>query len=408
MGYGRFVAGGKRRIRKMGALTVSFIRSLIPDGKTHRYSDGNTLLLSLSPTGAKSWVQRIMFSGKRHDIGLGGWPTISITEARATALENLRTARRGGDPLANRRARAEDPIVTFQVAAEEYHAANRAKWRTEEAASRFLSSLAQHVFPRIGRTPIDKIAGPDIIACLLPVWTRTPSVGRRLKQRMSQVFDYCQAHGHIGSNPCAGIEAALPARKATTVHHRALPYPSVPAALRAIAATDRVLPVVRACLVFLVLTAVRSAEARGARWQEVCLDTGEWRIPADRMKACREHRIPLSKAAVDVLRTVRPPAARPGALLFPSPQPGKQLSDMTLLRCLQQTGLAEATTVHGFRSSFRDWAAERSGHTRDVIETALAHLVGNEVERSYARSDLFDQRRTLMAKWAEYITVGNP
>lgn len=391
----------------MGKLTVSFIRSLVPDGRTHRYSDGGTLLLSLSPTGARTWIQRLTVAGRRQDIGLGGWPTITITQARALALENRRVARGGGNPLAARQARAPRPTVTFRRAAEQYHAANRARWRTADSASRFLTSLAKHVFPRLGALPVDRIGGPDVVACLLPVWTRTPSVGRRMKQRMALVFDYCQAHGYIGGNPCTGIEAALPARRATTVHHRALPYPGVPAALRKIVDTDRILPVVRACFVFLVLTAVRSAEARGARWREISLARREWRIPADRMKAYREHRIPLSNAAVEVLRTVRPPAARPGALLFPSPQPGKQLCDMTLLRCLKRAGLAEATTVHGFRSSFRDWAAEQSGHTRDVIETALAHLVGNEVERSYARSDLFDQRRRLMAQWAEYVTGGN-
>ena len=391
----------------MGTLTLSFIRSLVPDGKTHRYSDGNTLLLSLSPTGAKTWVQRIMVSGKRHDIGLGGWPTIGITEARTKALENLRIARQGGDPLATRRAKAENAIVTFQIAAEQYHAANRPKWKTEESARRFLSSLAEHVFPRIGSKPIDKIAGPDIIGCLLPVWTRTPSVGRRLKHRMSRVFDYCQAHGYTPINPCRGIDAALPARDARTKHHRALPYSDVPAALRAITDTEEALPIVRACLVFLVLTAVRSAEARGVRWLEIDLGEREWRIPADRMKVDREHRIPLADASLDVLHGLRPVGVEGTALVFPSPRGGKCLSDMALLRCLKTAGLAANTTVHGFRSSFRDWAAERSGHTRDVIEMALAHTVGDEVERSYARSDLFDQRRDLMAQWAAYVTPGN-
>ena len=390
----------------MGKLTLAFIRSLAPDGRTHRYSDGGTLLLSLSPTGARTWIQRLTVAGRRHDIGLGGWPTVTITEARARALENRRLARRGGNPLAARQARAQQPIITFRLAAQKYHAANRGRWRTDDSASRFLSSLAKHAFPRIGGMPVEQIAGPDVIACLLPVWTRTPSVGRRVKQRMALVFDYCQAHGYTKANPCNGIEAALPARKAKTVHHRALPYAGVPAVLRTIADNDQVLPVARACFVFLVLTAVRSGEARGARWREVDLDEREWRIPADRMKADREHRIPLPDAALDILQRFRPRDARDAALVFPSPLTGRQLSDMTLLRCLKTTGLADRTTVHGFRSSFRDWAAERSGHTRDVIETALAHTVGDDVERSYARSDLFDQRRALMAQWAAYVTAG--
>ncbi len=348
-----------------------------------------------------------MVAGRRHDIGLGGWPTISITEARTKALENLRIARQGGDLLASRREKAENPIVTFQIAAEKYHATNRTKWKSEESASRFLSSLTEHVFPRIGSMPVDKIAGPDIIACLLPVWTRTPSVGRRLKQRMSHVFKYCQAFGYTTVNPCDGIEVALPARDARTEHHRALPYSDVPAALQTITDCEKALPIARACFLFLVLTAARSAEARGARWREIDLREREWRIPADRMKVDREHRVPLADASLDVLHGLRPVNVQGTALVFPSPRGGKCLSDMTLLRCLKTAGLAAKTTVHGFRSSFRDWAAERSGHTRDVIEMALAHTVGDEVERSYARSDLFDQRRDLMAQWAAYLTPDN-
>ena len=185
----------------MGNLTLQFIRSLEPDGKKHRYSDGETLLLTLSPSGAKTWTQRLMIHGKRHDIGLGGWPLTSITEARQMALENRRTARRGGNPLAARRKQ----VVTFQIAAEKYHAANRAKWRSEESAARFLSSLAKHVYPRLGSTPVDQIAGTDVLTCLLPVSTRTPSVGQRTKQRMTLVFDYCKAHGYVSQNPCSGI-----------------------------------------------------------------------------------------------------------------------------------------------------------------------------------------------------------
>ncbi len=396
----------------MPRLTRSMITALQPvvvddTPKMRRYRDSSepTLLIAVAPGGSKSWIQRIMICGKRHDIGLGPWPLTSIRQAREMALENRRMALRGDNPLASRQAKAQKSVVTFRTAAEKYHAANRAKWKTEDSASRFLGSLTKHVFPRIGSAPVDQIAGTEILGCLLPVWTRTPSVGRRLKQRMSLVFDYCQAHGYTKVNPCNGIEAALPAREATVTHHRALPYSQVPAALRTIADADSVLPIVRACFAFLVLTAVRSAEARGARWREFDLEAREWRIPSERMKADREHRVPLSSAVMDILHSVRPATPRDAALVFPSPYAGKQLCDMTVLRCLKAVGLTSATTVHGFRSSFRDWAAEKSRHTRDVIETALAHTVGSEVERSYARSDLFEQRRDLMEKWGNYATT---
>ena len=365
-----------------------------------RFSDGNTLLLAVAPTGAMNWIQRVTIHGKRHDIGLGSWPLVPLAEARDLAFANRQRIRRGENPLTAKHL-AKRQIVTFQLAAEQYHAAQRPKWKTAQSATDFLRSLAQHVFPRFGLTPVDKVTGVDVIGCLLPIWTTKPTMGKRVKQRVTAVFDWAQAHGHVQSNPCAGIGAALPAREMTTTHHAALPYQDVADALRKVAADVRCTTIVQACFRFLVLTGVRSGEARGARWSEIDLEAREWRIPADRMKAKAEHRVPLSDAACAILAGLK--RGSDDALVFPSRQAGKQLSDMSLLRCLEFAGLKGTATIHGFRTSFRTWASEQTDYPHAVCEHALAHTVGSDVERSYARSDLFERRRGLMADWAAYV-----
>ena len=239
---------------------------------------------------------------------------------------------------------------------------------------------------------------------LTPILTNTPEVARKQRNRIKAVLSWCQAHGFIEHNVAGEmIDGALPAMPAVKEHYRALPYQEVPAALETIDASNASLTA-KLCFRFLVLTATRSGEARGARWSEVDLDAKEWRIPASRMKAKVEHSIPLPVAAVTLLEQAH--TLRDGSdLIFPSSvRQGTPMSDMTLTKVLRTTGLAAQTTVHGFRSSFRDWAAECTNAAHAVMELSLARKVGSAVEQAYARSDLLAKRRLLMEQWAAYIT----
>ena len=382
----------------MGRLTVGMVKALKEPG---RYGDGGTLYLVVAPRGSKSWVQRFTVNGKRRDHGLGGFPLVTLAEAREQAFENRRHAHRGRDPLAHKR-RAMTP--TFKQASGRALEANRGRWRNAKTADNWIATMAKYADPVFGDRRVDQIGREDVLRVLTPIWSSKPEIGRKVRQRIRATLAWAQAHNYIENNPAGeAINAALPATTALKVHFRALPYPDVGAALDVIEAS-RASVSARACLRFVVLTACRSGEARLATWGEIDLDAGEWRIPAARMKTGVEHRVPLSGAALAVLESVQPLRDR-FDLLFPSPsRPGKPLSDMTLTKVLRDTGLADRATVHGFRSAFRTWASERTSVPHAVCEMALAHRVGSDVERSYARSDLFEKRRGLMVAWAEYAS----
>ena len=387
----------------MGRLTAAMVRSLSKPG---RYGDGpgSTLYLNVAPGGSKSWVQRLVIAGKRHDIGLGGFPLTTLAEAGERAFDNRRLARRGGDPLARKR-RARTP--TFRQAAERTLESNRPRWRGAKTATNWTATMEKYAYPTFGAQPVDRIGREDVLRVLTPIWTAKPELARKVRQRVRAVLQWCLAHGHVERNAAGeAIDGALPAMPAVKTHFRALPYAQVGEALAIIEATRASLSA-KACLLFVVLTACRSGEARGATWAEIDLEAGEWRVPETRMKEEAEHRVPLSGAATAVIESVRP--LRDGSdLLFPSPsRPGAALSDMTLTKILRSCGLADRATVHGFRTSFRTWAAERTRVPHAVAEMALSHAVGSDVERSYARSDLFDKRRRLMDQWAAYVTGGS-
>jgi integrase len=382
----------------MGKLNAAMVRGLTKPG---RHGDGGTLFLNIAPGGSKSWIQRLAIDGKRHDIGLGGFPLVTLREAREAAFENRRLARRGGDPLAaKRRTRA----PTFREAAERTFEANRARWRNNKTTSNWLRGMAKRVLPVLGEMRVDAIGREDVLRILTPIWTDKPEIARKLRGRIRAVLAWAQAHGHVEHNVAGeAIDGALPAMPAVKTHFRALPHPEVAAALDTIA-TSRASVSARACLRFVVLTACRSGEARLATWNEIDMEARTWRVPASRMKGGAEHRVALSEAALAVLESVRPLRDR-SDLAFPSPtRPGKTLSDMTLTKVLRVTGLAGRATVHGFRSSFRDWCAD-TGKPREIAEAALAHTVGG-VEGAYFRSDLFARRRRLMDQWAQYVTDG--
>ena len=325
-----------------------------------------------------------------------------MAEARERAFDNRRLARSGGDPLALKR-KANMP--TFKQAAEKTFEANRARWRSEVTARNWQQGMKKHVLPVIGEKRVDRIGREDVLHILTPIWTSTPDIARKQRNRIKAVLSWCQAHGLIEHNVAGEvINGALPTMPAVKAHYRALPYKDVPIALETIDASNASLAT-RLCLRFLVLTATRSGEARGARWSEIDFEATEWRIPGSRMKTNTEHRVPLPGAALAVLK--RAEVLRDGSdLIFPSStKPGTPMSDMTLTKVLRTTGLAEKATVHGFRSSFRDWAGECTHTAHAVMELSLAHAVGSSVEQAYARSDLLAKRRRLMEQWAAYITA---
>ena len=382
----------------MERLTVAKVRSLSTPG---RYAAGPTLYLRIAPGGTKSWVQRLTVHGRRHDIGLGGWPLVTLAEAREQAFDNRRLVRQGGNPLGDRRKAT---VPTFREASRRALEANRGRWRNRKTSDNWIATMAKYVHPVFGDRRVDQIGREHVFRVLAPIWSAKPEIGRKVRTRIRQTLAWAQAHGHVENNPAGeAISAALPATKALKVHFRALPYPEVAAALETIEASRASLSA-RACLRFVVLTASRSGEARLTTWAEIDLEAREWRIPAARMKTGPEHRVPLSDAVLAVLESVRPLRDRHD-LLFPSPtRPGKPLSDMTLTKVLRGTGLADRATVHGFRSAFRTWASERTSVPHAVCEMALAHRMGSDVERSYARSDLFEKRRGLMDQWAAFVT----
>ena len=382
----------------MGKLTVAKLKSLSRPGL---HGDGGTLYLHVSPRGSKSWIQRLTIDGKRRDLGLGGFPLVGLAEAREKAFDNRRAVAQGRNPLAEKR-RAKMPI--FREAAQRTFEANRPRWRNAKVAKNWMQQLERHAFPHLGEMRVDRIGREDVLAVLTPIWTAKPEIARKLRQRIRTTLQWCQAHGYVEHNMAGeAISGALPAMPSVKAHFRALPYAEVPEALSALEASQASLPG-KMCFRFLVLTAVRSGEARGAAWSEIDEGAREWRIPAGRMKARVEHRVPLSDAALAVLERAR--LLHDGSdLVFPSVvKRGRPMSDMTLAKMLRSTGLADRATVHGFRSSFRDWASECTDAPHAVMELALAHTVGSAVEQASARSTPIERRRALMQQWADFVT----
>lgn len=341
-----------------------------------------------------------MIDGKRCDIGLGGYPYVGLAAARQKAMENRMAIAAGRDPISEKRRSS---IPSFAVAARRTHAMLKPRWRNEKHADSWMQTLERHAFATLGGLSVDRIDRADVLAVLTPIWGTRPETARRVRQRIRAVLQWAWAHGFISENVAGeAIDGALPAMPAIKTHLRALPYQDVKVALDTIEASRASLSAT-ACLRFVVLTACRSGEARLAKWDEIHSEAREWRIPASRMKAGIEHRVPLSNAALMVLERVRSLRDESG-LIFPSPlRPRRPMSDMTLTKVLRDTGLAERPTVHGFRSSFRTWASEQTDTPHAVMELSLAHTVGTAVEQAYARSDLLARRRNLMQQWADFL-----
>ncbi|MXZ72414.1 MAG: tyrosine-type recombinase/integrase [Acidobacteria bacterium] len=387
----------RRRTKRRGrhpekALSAAFVRSAPPG----RHADGNGLYLFVQSTGTRSWVQRIVIRGRRRELGLGAAGLVSLAEARELALANRKLARSGGDPLSEKR-RAEG-VPTFAEAAERVLEQKRGGWRGRWHAQNWWTSMERYVFPRIGRRPVSEVSTADVLEILTPIWHVKAETARAVRQRIRSVIEWAIALDMRNDNPCDRVLPVLGPQNDIVTHRRALSHKDVAAAIKAVR-TGSAQPAVRLAFEFLVLTAARSGEVRLAAWDEIDTAGAVWTVPATRMKAKREHRVPLCGPALEILEAART-LGDGNRLVFPM-RSGKSISTSTLPKMLQHHGIA--AVPHGFRSSFRDWAAEETDHPRDVIEVALAHVVQNKVEAAYARSDLFERRRRLMDDWGAYL-----
>ena len=383
----------------MGNLTAAKIRAI---SKRGTFGDGNTLYLSVSASGAKSFTQRLRINGKVCELGLGGVKDVSLAEAREAAQANRKIVREGGDPLTlKRETKRQIQMPTFAEAAEATLAATAARFKGPRTEERWRGQMVNHVFPILGQMRLDEIGREHVLKVLTPIWTTAPETGRKVRQHIRATFKWAMAHGFIQINFAGeAIDGALPAMPSVANHHAALPFPNIPEAMRAIDDTDAYLPT-KLCLKFILLTAVRSGEARGALWGEIDRDAATWIVPAARTKTNKPHRVPLAPEALAFLEQAF--ALRDGGdLIFPSSRSGAVIRSAALIELLRRAWPHSPATVHGLRSCFRDWAAE-SAVPREIAEAALAHVVGG-VEAAYFRSDLFDRRRDVMAAWARFAT----
>ena len=377
-----------------GKLSDRKVRALSEPG---RYSDGATLYLVVAPGGSKQWVQRLTVRRRQTDVGLGGYPVVGLREAREKAQANRAQARSGADPLLERRRAA---VPTFRDLASQHIEALRPSWRNAKHAAQWGSTLAAYAHPFIGNRPVDQVTRADVIGLLSPIWTKKPETARRVRQRVRAVMARANALEYIEHNPAGeGIDAVLAKLPRIRAHHPALPYAQLPAALRAVRESTAT-PAVTLGFEFLALTACRSGEVRGARWEEIDIACAAWTVPAERMKGGRTHRVPLSEQAIAVLEEARGLDNGSG-LVFPAPRSGLDLSDMAFAQLLRRLELD--FVPHGLRSSFRDWTAEQTNAPHAVMEAALAHSVKNSTEAAYFRSDLFELRRGLMAEWGRFL-----
>ena len=326
-----------------------------------------------------------------------------LAERSAGESRELRKiAREGGNPLAEKR-KAEVSTPTFSAAAEQVFEEHKGSWRNDKHAAQWITTLRTYVFPILGVRPVDQIEAPDILQVLGPIWLTKPETARRVRQRIATVLDWAKVAGYrTGENPVHGVSKGLPKQGRKDDHHAALAYGDVPAFVASLRQTG-VSEGARLAFEFLILTASRTNEVLGMMWQEVDEVGRTWTVPSERMKAKRIHRVPLSPRCMEILDRAKQIGVQ-SAFVFPGRSGDKPLSNMVFLMTLRRMNLQ--ATVHGFRSSFRDWAAEQTNFPREVCEMALAHTVENRVEAAYRRSDLFEKRRELMAEWASFVTSG--
>ncbi|MGB3794737.1 MAG: integrase arm-type DNA-binding domain-containing protein [Alteraurantiacibacter sp.] len=378
----------------MGNLTASGIKNLKKPG---RYSDGEGLILKFRGSGKGSWILRVQKKGKRQDIGLGKLSEVNLSQARTAARKLRKDFHAGVDVFASRKE-GESETPTFRAAAYIVHEEHKAAWKNGKHQTQWIRTLETYAFPKLGDRLVSDIAVPLIRDTLAPIWLTKPETARRVRQRIGSVLDWACAKGFRDSEaPMRSVMRGLPRQQKKPKHHAAMPYPEIPQFLVSLRKRSSV---GRLALEFLILTAARSGEVRGATWNEVDLTKKLWTIPAERMKAGSTHVVPLSGAAIAVLQRARQFRSTRSDLIFPGQVSRREMSDMTLLKILRDKG--EDFTVHGFRSSFRDWAAEKTNYPGELAEAALAHTIANRVEAAYRRTDYIDKRRPMMEDWAKF------
>lgn len=362
--------------------------------------------LQVAKGGSSNWVLRVTIAGKRREMGLGGYPDVQLADAQRLARDAREAISKGDDPITGRReARSARKVanaaaLTFKECALSYVNAHESGWRNPKHTSQWRNTLETYAYPTLGKVLVRDVTLPLVLGVLEPIWNTKTETASRLRGRLESILDWAKVREYrAGDNPArwsGNLDAILPApgKVAKAEHYAALSIDAVGAFLKDLRAIDGISA---RALELAILTAARAGEVRGATWAEIDLQAAEWRIPGDRMKAGKEHRVPLSAPAVALLKAL--PEGKRDELVFPSPRGGK-LSDMSMTAILRR--LKVAAVPHGFRSTFRDWAAERTHYPHEVAEMALAHAIASKVEAAYRRGDLFDKRRQIMNDWAAF------
>lgn len=392
----------------MGKLTALAAKRTVTPG---RYGDGDGLWLQVRSAELRSWLFRFKLHGKAREMGLGTYANLSLAEAREAATACRRLVRDGIDPIERRRAARIEAAANanahpFKDVAAQYIASHNAGWRNPKHGAQWTATLATYAYPIFGSSPVATVNTAAVLRCLEPIWQAKPETASRVRGRIQAVLDYAAAQGwRISDNPArwrGHLSNLLPAPRsiASVTHHAALPWGEIAAFMAGIAAMPGTAPL---GLQFAILTACRTGEAIGARWSEVNLAAAVWTVPGERMKSGREHRVPLSQPALAILRQLMPLQSNPGDFVFPGSGRSNHLSNMALTMVLRRMH-RDDLTVHGFRSSFRDWASEVTGYSREVAEMALAHTLKDKTEAAYRRGDLFTKRAEMMAEWAVFCS----
>ncbi|MDB0012015.1 integrase arm-type DNA-binding domain-containing protein [Paracoccaceae bacterium] len=375
-------------------LTAKFVENVSEAGK---YYDQHGLFLHVRPSGAKKWLQRYTFQGRRREIGLGSAKIVSVATARKNAHQNLVLVSEGIDPIEDKKQ--DSVIPKFEVAALKVYEDNRPTWRNAKHAAQFITTLETYAFPVIGSMSVKEINSSHILRILSPIWVTKAETAKRVRQRLSTVFKYCVAQQWRTDDPAnIAIVEALPNPKRKVQHRKSISYNDVSDFIETVSKSSAGLST-KLGLEFLILTATRSGEVRNARWDEV--NGSLWTIPAERMKAGVAHRIPLPFRCMEILEEAKT-ISLGSDFIFEGTKPNKPLSENTFNKLMKELGLE--VHAHGFRTSFRTWTQEKTNYPREIAEAALAHSLRDKAEAAYARSDLLEKRAVMMEAWAQFIS----
>lgn len=379
----------------MPALTALKVKNAKPG----RYADGGGLYLLVRESGSRSWVLRTQVDGKRRDLGVGSASNVSLAQARAKA-SGLRDKLKAGEPIHAEAAEPKPVIPTFEAAARKCHEALKSGWANGKHRDGWLASLDNHVFPTLGSVPVDEINSLAVRDVLAPIWLVIPETARRTLQRIGTVLDFAHIQGwRPEETSLRSVRRGLPRQPTEESHFAAMPYEEVPALVTRLLSLPETAG--RDALLFTILNACRSGETRLSVWPEFDVGGSLWSVPGNRMKMKKAHMVPLAPASVTILKRRWLLRVDDEGLVF-STNGNKPLSDMTLTKVLRDLGYP-TITVHGFRSSFTDWAAEKTRHPKEVVDKALAHKLPDKVEAAYRRTDFFEKRRKLMSAWAKFL-----